>query len=93
LLVVLPAWNEEASVAHVVKEVRDAVPQARILVVDDGSTDGTADAARGAGATVISSPLNLGVGFAMRIGFRSRGPTGTRTSYRSTPTDSTIRGT
>jgi glycosyltransferase involved in cell wall biosynthesis len=70
LLVVLPAWNEEASVAHVVKEVRDALPQARILVVDDGSIDGTADAARGAGATVISSPLNLGVGFAMRIGFR-----------------------
>ena len=70
LLVVLPALNEEASVAHVVKEVVDALPEARILVVDDGSTDGTADAARRAGATVITNPFNLGVGGAMRIGFR-----------------------
>jgi glycosyltransferase involved in cell wall biosynthesis len=70
LLVVLPALNEEASVAHVVKEARDALPESTVLVVDDGSTDGTADAARRAGATVISSPFNLGVGSAMRIGFR-----------------------
>jgi glycosyltransferase involved in cell wall biosynthesis len=70
LLVVLPALNEEASVAHVVKEARDAMPQSTVLVVDDGSTDGTADAARRAGATVISTPFNLGVGGAMRIGFR-----------------------
>ena len=70
LLVVLPALNEEASVAHVVKEARDALPESTVLVVDDGSTDGTADAARRAGAIVISSPINLGVGGAMRIGFR-----------------------
>jgi glycosyltransferase involved in cell wall biosynthesis len=70
LLVVLPAFNEEVSVAHVVKEARDALPRAKVLVVDDGSTDGTAEASRRAGATVISSPLNLGVGSAMRIGFR-----------------------
>jgi glycosyltransferase involved in cell wall biosynthesis len=69
-LVVLPARNEEASVAHVVKEARDAVPESTVIVVDDGSTDGTADAARRAGVTVISSPFNLGVGGAMRIGFR-----------------------
>jgi glycosyltransferase involved in cell wall biosynthesis len=70
VLVVLPALNEEASVALVVKEVRNAMPQAKVLVVDDGSSDGTAEAARGAGATVISTPFNLGVGGAMRIGFR-----------------------
>ncbi len=70
VLVVLPALNEEASVAHVVKEARDALPASTVLVVDDGSADGTAEAARRAGATVISSPFNLGVGGAMRIGFR-----------------------
>jgi glycosyltransferase involved in cell wall biosynthesis len=70
VLVVLPALNEAASVAHVVKEARDALPASRVVVVDDGSTDGTADAARRAGATVLTSPFTLGVGGAMRIGFR-----------------------
>jgi glycosyltransferase involved in cell wall biosynthesis len=70
VLVVLPAWNEEDSVALVVKEAHDALPDGRVLVVDDGSTDRTAEVARRAGATVISSPFNLGVGGAMRIGFR-----------------------
>jgi glycosyltransferase involved in cell wall biosynthesis len=70
VLMVLPAWNEEESVALVVKEAHDALPEGRVLVVDDGSTDGTAEVARRAGASVISSPFNLGVGGAMRIGFR-----------------------
>ena len=70
VLVVLPALNEAASVAHVVKEAQDALPASRVVVVDDGSTDGTADAARRAGATVLTSPFTLGVGGAMRIGFR-----------------------
>jgi len=70
VVMVLPAWNEEESVALVVKEAHDALPDGRVLVVDDGSTDQTAEVARRAGATVISSPFNLGVGGAMRIGFR-----------------------
>ncbi len=70
LLVVLPAWNEQQSVGLVVKEVRTAVPKARILVVDDGSTDRTAEVAKEAGAVVIINPFNLGVGGAMRVGFR-----------------------
>jgi glycosyltransferase involved in cell wall biosynthesis len=69
-LVVLPALNEERSVGIVVKEVRTAVPGCAILVVDDGSVDDTAAQAIEAGAQVVSNPFNLGVGGAMRVGFR-----------------------
>ncbi|MGP0029927.1 MAG: glycosyltransferase family 2 protein [Acidimicrobiales bacterium] len=69
-LVVLPALNEEQSVGLVVKEVLAAVPGATVLVVDDASTDGTAGQAREAGAQVVSNVFNLGVGGAMRVGFR-----------------------
>lgn len=70
LLVVVPALNEEESVGRVVGDILAAVPDAACLVVDDGSTDGTAAAARSAGARVLSLPFNLGVGGAMRAGFR-----------------------
>jgi glycosyltransferase involved in cell wall biosynthesis len=70
MLVVLPALNEERSVGIVVKEVQTAVPECTVLVVDDGSVDGTAAEAREAGAQVVSNPFNLGVGGAMRVGFR-----------------------
>lgn len=70
ILIVMPAWNESASVAQVVQEVSAAVSDARILVVDDGSGDATAERARQAGATVLQLPFNLGVGGAMRAGFR-----------------------
>ncbi len=70
MLVVLPALNEERSVGIVIKEVRTAVPGCTILVVDDGSVDDTAAQAVEAGAQVVSNPFNLGVGGAMRVGFR-----------------------
>ena len=70
VLVVIPAWNEEASIATVVHEVRSALPGVDVLVVDDGSTDKTVQQARGAGAVVAHLPYNLGVGGAMRLGFR-----------------------
>jgi glycosyltransferase involved in cell wall biosynthesis len=70
LLVVVPAWNEQASVGHVIKEIGSACPQADVLVVDDGSSDATASVARQAGAAVLRLPYNLGVGGAMRAGFR-----------------------
>ena len=69
-VVLIPAWNEERTVAAVVGEVRAAVPDADVVVIDDGSGDGTAAAAREAGATVIPLPFNLGVGGAMRAGYR-----------------------
>ena len=70
VLVVVPALNEAQSVAAVVQEIRAAMPAAECLVIDDGSTDGTADAARAAGGRILSLPFNLGVGGAMRAGFR-----------------------
>lgn len=70
VLVVVPAWNEEDCVADTVREIETAVPSADVVVVDDGSTDATALRARAAGADVIELPYNLGVGGAMRAGFR-----------------------
>ena len=69
-LVVMPAYNEEASVGSVVSEVFAKAPGVAVLVVDDGSTDASAAAAAAAGAHVAVLPYNLGVGGAMRLGFR-----------------------
>ena len=70
LLVILPAWNEELTLPAVLAELQDQVPQADLLVVSDGSTDSTAAVARRAGVNVLDLPLNLGVGGAMRAGYR-----------------------
>ncbi|WP_030477710.1 glycosyltransferase family 2 protein [Lentzea albidocapillata] len=70
VLIVLPALNEEHNIDKVVAEVRAALPDAGVLVVDDGSTDQTALRAREAGAFVARLAVNLGVGGAMRTGFR-----------------------
>ena len=70
VLAVVPAYNEEASVARTVEKLREAYPDLDILVVDDGSGDGTAAIARRSGALVCQLPYNLGVGGAMRAGYR-----------------------
>lgn len=68
-LVIVPALNEEAALPGVLATLREQVPWADVLVVDDGSTDGTADLARAAGVGVASLPFNLGIGAALRTGF------------------------
>lgn len=68
-LIVMPAFNEEAVIAGVVREVFAANPGVSCLVVDDGSSDRTSEISRGAGALVATLPYNLGVGGAMRVGF------------------------
>ena len=70
VLIVIPAWNEQACIADVIGEVRGELPGVGVLVVDDGSTDNTAAVAAEAGATVARLPYNLGVGGAMRLGYR-----------------------
>lgn len=69
-LVVIPAYNEEESVGRVVREVFAKLPGMNLLVIDDGSVDDTARMAREAGAMVAVLPFNLGVGGAMRTGFK-----------------------
>lgn len=70
VLIVIPAWNEAESIGSVIAEVRGELPGVDVLVVDDGSTDGTTTAAMAAGAIVATLPYNLGVGGAMRTGYR-----------------------
>ncbi len=70
VLVIVPAFNEEESLPATLAEVRKKAPDADIIVVDDGSRDGTNRAAREAGVPVLSLPINLGVGAALQTGFR-----------------------
>lgn len=69
LLVIVPAWNEEGNVGSTVTEILASIPEADILVVDDGSLDDTGSVAHGAGAAVLTLPYNMGVGGAMRAGY------------------------
>lgn len=69
VLVIVPAWNEERNVGHTVAEIIAADDDYDVVVIDDGSTDGTIEAARVAGARVVALPFNLGVGGAMKTGF------------------------
>jgi glycosyltransferase involved in cell wall biosynthesis len=67
---IVPAFNEEASIGRVIDEVRAFDPGLDIVVVDDGSVDGTSRAARAKGARVLRLPFNLGIGGAVQTGFR-----------------------
>jgi glycosyltransferase involved in cell wall biosynthesis len=69
--VVIPAFNEGAAIAGVVVALRQAGAWREIIVVDDGSVDGTEAAARGAGATVLRHPYNKGNGAAVKTGVRA----------------------
>ncbi|MDQ0690382.1 glycosyltransferase family 2 protein [Arthrobacter sp. W4I7] len=70
VLVIMPAWNERDCIGNTVHEVIDLGRNYNVLVVDDGSDDGTPELAEAAGAHVLRLPFNLGVGGAMRAGFK-----------------------
>lgn len=70
LVVIIPAFNEDARIAAVVTDVRRVVPAAKVVVIDDGSWDQTAAAAGAAGASVLSHPFNMGYGVAIQTGYK-----------------------
>ena len=71
LSIVIPAKNEDAVIGEVVAAARQRFPDAELIVVDDGSTDNTANVAEEAGATIIRQPESLGNGAAIKAGARA----------------------
>ena len=69
--VVVPSYNEERTIARIVDGIRQHLPHARILVINDGSSDDTARVAEQAGAEVISHPINKGNGAAVKTALRA----------------------
>ncbi len=68
-LVVVPAYNESATIADVIAALREHAPRFDTLVIDDGSTDDTYERATRAGARAVRLPFNLGIGGAVQTGF------------------------
>jgi glycosyltransferase involved in cell wall biosynthesis len=68
--VIIPVYNEEESIGKIVKELKALYPDIEILVIDDGSTDNTANVASNAGAKVITHHYNIGNGAAIKTGVR-----------------------
>jgi glycosyltransferase involved in cell wall biosynthesis len=70
LLTIIPAYNEERRIAPVIRKIKEHFPETEVLVVNDGSTDGTFTQATEAGAKVLSHPFNLGYGAALQTGYQ-----------------------
>ncbi len=88
-LVFIPAWNEEASIAAVIGDVREHLPDADLLVVDDGSTDATAERAREAGRWSPRCPSTRASGRRCRPATYTPCARATSSARTSTPTGST----
>jgi glycosyltransferase involved in cell wall biosynthesis len=69
-IALVPARNEQGAIGDVVREIRGFDPGLDVLVIDDGSTDSTAELAAAAGAIVLRLPFNLGIGGAVQTGFK-----------------------
>ena len=80
--VVMPAFNEAEALPGVLAELAEAVPDHEVIVVDDGSSDDTAGVAAAAGVTCLRLPFNLGIGGALRLGFRYAADKGFDRAYQ-----------
>lgn len=69
ILIIIPAYNEEASLPGVIRDLRENMPSADVVVVNDGSRDATAQVAEQLGVKVLDLPFNLGIGGAVQAGF------------------------
>jgi glycosyltransferase involved in cell wall biosynthesis len=69
ILIIVPALNESGSIQRVIADIRQYVPTANVVVINDGSTDNTSELARQAGAVVLDMPYNVGIGAAVQTGF------------------------
>ncbi|MDW7710823.1 MAG: glycosyltransferase [Deferrisomatales bacterium] len=69
VLVIIPAYNEEQNIGRVLDDLREHAPDADVVVIDDGYSDGTAWLAGGRGARVLSMRYNLGIGATMQAGY------------------------
>lgn len=70
ILAIIPALNEEETIAQVIGGVKENAPYCDILVINDGSSDSTAERAKAAGAKVIHLPFNMGYGIALQTGYK-----------------------
>ena len=70
LVAIVPAWNESGAIGGVVDEIKEFDPSIEVVVIDDCSSDDTADVAESHGATVLRLPFNVGIGGAVQTGFR-----------------------
>ena len=70
ILAIVPAYNEGKNIARTAREIRQSLPQADVLVINDGSSDDTASQAQVAGACVLNMPYNVGIGAAVQAGFQ-----------------------
>lgn len=70
ILVIIPAFNEASTIGAVIQDVRENMPEADIVVVNDGSWDSTVRIAEETGVSVVSHPYNLGIGATMQTGYK-----------------------
>jgi glycosyltransferase involved in cell wall biosynthesis len=69
-IAIVPAFNEEGSLGAVLDEIRAFEPELEVVVIDDASTDGTAQVAEAAGVPVVRLPFNVGIGGAVQTGYQ-----------------------
>src|SRR5918996_1856235 len=69
-LAIVPAYNEADMIRSVVRDIHRDAPEFDVVVIDDGSSDGTGALARAEGAALITHPFNLGIGGAVQSGYQ-----------------------